>query len=281
MLQAELKDKNVQYCWRYMDFDRYVSLLLNKTMYFSALSSYTDDQFEAMCDILKLLYETNSSHKDLNTLYNFYKNSEYSRHNDCSYFSSENKRKSLAILFKRFSDSTVVNCWHKNNSQSAAMWNLYSNNVKTAVAIMVPLDNLKSYANIYGMDFKDIKYINYNDNLPTLYDAATYKRKVYEHEKEIRLIKTINNYGKHIIDKNGLVISTGGVCHHYPFDFNKMVDAVIVSPYAEKYFAETVYFLTKKLNSFDEVYYLDNLVKDIGKFSFEDPKTLIDKIINK
>lgn len=79
-------------------------------------------------------------------------------------------------------------CWHINDSESDAMWRLYSKNIYNAVAIVIPKGILKElFDDAYSMEV--IKYIDYRSELPEMDRTYLYKRKSFKHETELRIVR--------------------------------------------------------------------------------------------
>jgi hypothetical protein len=87
--------------WRYMDFTKFVSILQQKGLFFPVVSEL-EDQFEG---------SFSKANKLLRPLFR--------KHDPSSAGHRSETIKSLR-------DWTVVSCWHMNEQESAAMWNLYA-----------------------------------------------------------------------------------------------------------------------------------------------------------
>ncbi len=105
----------------------------------------------------------------------------------------------LIDVHQRVKKATTVNCWHINENESDAMWQLYLKN-NEGVAIQTTSDDLsKSLNNCeQNIGISKIRYLNYETDI--WYDEETYpnpyynfitpivhKRIEFEHEKELRL----------------------------------------------------------------------------------------------
>lgn len=92
--------------WRYMDFTKFVDLLLNGKLFFNRSDNF-EDPFEG---IFRL--------KDYESTKEFWTDEE---------------------LTKKF---YFLNCWHMNNNQSDAMWKIFLD-TKNGIAIKSSIGNLK------------------------------------------------------------------------------------------------------------------------------------------
>ena len=99
------KDQKI---WRYIDFTKLVDLFQTHSLFFSRLK-FLDDQFEGS--------RTEPTVRSLSNL-------------GLSKAALENQPK----FYEYYKGLFGVNCWHMNNYESAAMWNLYIKN-REGVAI--------------------------------------------------------------------------------------------------------------------------------------------------
>ena len=155
--------------WRYMDLSKFIYLLATGKLFFCR-SDLFDDPFEGSYSRL------NASLRPL-----IYKD-----------IPEENRNQ----IFAEFSDFlkwsrewTYLNCWHCNDHESAAMWNLYAHSGE-AVAIQTDYETLSKVLpdNVYlGL----VRYIDYNSEwMPegNLFYPFLHKRKSFEHEREARAL---------------------------------------------------------------------------------------------
>jgi hypothetical protein len=135
-----------------------------------------------------------------------------------------------------------LNCWHQSEYESAAMWELYSQK-NEGMAIVSTFDKLEaSFANgnDYKIHFGKINYIDYSGIDQPSSDPIkpfAYKRKSFEHEKEVRAIIHCKNQDK--CRYKGIFI---------PIDINKVIKHIYVAPYTEDWIVDLVNNL---LNKFD------------------------------
>ncbi|NPE61196.1 DUF2971 domain-containing protein [Dickeya dadantii] len=155
--------------WKYMDFTKFMSLITYQKI-FACRSDLFDDPYEGTYPrrIVKSLQDVegndsgNSDAKSLRYIYDF----------------NLNLRK-----------HTYISCWHANNFESAAMWDLYSKN-DASVAIettYADLRNLLPPEAFIGL----VNYIDYDKDIFPINNAFypfTHKRKSFEHEREVRFL---------------------------------------------------------------------------------------------
>lgn len=128
---------------------------------------------------------------------------------------------------------TYISCWHSNNYESEAMWKLYAVNVTNAIAIQTTTRRLYEALdrNPY-IDIGKIKYIDYRNTFAPVNGSYWYKRKAFEHEREVRAILRDHRH-------TGLGVAV-------PVDTEKLIERIYISPYAPKWFEEVVYSVMEK-----------------------------------
>lgn len=97
------------------------------------------------------------------------------------------KNNDLSSWYHAFRSSTCVSCWHQSDSDSNAMWKIYSNS-GFGVAISTTVSKLKSILKGPNMTIYFVKYIK-DDNFHKEGNPVSgifVKRNSFSHEKEIR-----------------------------------------------------------------------------------------------
>lgn len=261
-----MKTKNVtknihksQKLWRYMTLDRLINLLDTKKLFFTPTKFYAStDPFEglipksALDAIAGVLSKSQSemiesidkvrNHALLNSPFSDeIKSVAASRFDEIREQAKSHTLKMESIYFNIMS-CVVVNCWHTNNSESEAMWKLYSDSHK-GIAIQTTAESLIESVidpKADRMFFSEIKYIDFdspdikpgdcvvNGNIGPLL-----KRTAFQHENEARLYflpeKQYTNVEEakpspELID----------------VDVNKLIHKVFISPYASEPFPSSV-----------------------------------------
>lgn len=104
---------------------------------------------------------------------------------------------------RRMRQSVFINCWHRNQDDSAAMWALYG---KSACAVALTstvgqlADTLRGVETEYDIAIERVEYVKHwsdpkLDVSPAYARIFAYKTKAYEYEKEVRVI----------IDRTGVI----------------------------------------------------------------------------
>lgn len=221
--------------WRYMDIAKFISMLSTNSLYFAPASSF-DDPFEGA----KGTHERESKWNDY--YLDFFR---YAIKTAPGISKEEASGEKLETTAQRLLDelsqsglsdrrNACISCWHCNESESEAMWKLYSANVTNAVAIETTYHRLyHALGDDPYVDIGKVKYIDFRKQFSGIgISAFWYKRTSFEHEREVRaLIRNHENTGK-------------GVSH--PVNLDVLIKNVYVSPYAPEWFAEVVRDIVKK-----------------------------------
>lgn len=141
--------------YKYMSFAKFVYLLQYKKLYFTRLD-HLEDEGEGIIE---------------------------------DPFSQQDKSRESYLRINKY-----VNCWHINEHQSEAMWKLYGGIRSEGVAVKSSVGGIKRAIAkdstpvwIGRIDYnKDPQKLN-DEVLHSFYPQVLYKRKIFEHEKELRL----------------------------------------------------------------------------------------------
>lgn len=146
-----------------------------------------------------------------------------------------------ATLFKRrMRESVFINCWHRNQDDSAAMWALYGKS-GCAVALTSTVgqlaDTLRGVDNEHDIAIERVEYVKHWRDLkldvsPAYARIFAYKTKAYEYEKEVRFI--IDRTGRDPIPESfnsGIVV---------PIDPSRLLRSIVIAPDAPPWFEQLV-----------------------------------------
>lgn len=146
----------------------------------------------------------------------------------------------------------AVTCWHNSDTESDAMWRLYTAN-KQGVVIKTTWEKLKSAIEDHAY-LKSVEYIDFIKDRVEIHipsDVFEYKRKAYTHENEVRAI--ITKYPKMGIEngmpinsepKAGEEIPESGVL--VELNLSTLIDKIVVTPYSDSWFVDVVKGLAGK-----------------------------------
>jgi len=212
--------------WRYLDFTKFVDLLLSSQLFF-ARSDQFQDPFEG---VFRLKDYENTKHMLTNQ-----------------------------ELTKKF---YFLNCWHINDNQSDAMWKIFLDTkngiaIKSTVGALIKsldasLDDV-FISKVYYRDFDKVTFNELmNEEQNKLFGGRggslnqfNYKRISFEHEKELRLYH-IDLPIPHAI-KDG--IPREPLTHkRIDIALSSLINEIVIAPFADEWFENLVKQIVEKLN---------------------------------
>lgn len=225
--------------WRYLDFTKYVSLLDQKSLFFCR-SDLLADSFEGSYP--KLNVTNRSAIYDEIVL------------NIKSVSLKNVTHMPLKDISKHIRFFTYINSWHMNEHESAAMWSLYLKS-EEGVAIKSTFKKLCDSFNGFPEDVYvgTVYYIDYEiDLIPenNILWPFLFKRKSFEHEREVRAVLT---RWPIIDEKFDLYREPSSEGEYIPIDLFSLIDTVYVSPTAKTWFNKLVKSVTRKYGLKKEV----------------------------
>lgn len=218
------ENENVR-IWRYMDFTKLVSLIESQCLYFTRADRF-DDPFEGSWPKINV-----NARKDIFL--------DFTKENQEAYIKMISLVGNISQLLTKHQ---AINCWHMNEHESAAMWKLY---LKSNEGIAIQSTYLKLRESITDNEkvfLGVVKYIDYEKepiDANSMISAFVYKRKSFEHEREIRAIvtKAPPSDGKNGIDFNKETITHG---IKIKVDIERLIEKIYVAPNAPNWFSELV-----------------------------------------
>ncbi|MGS0737839.1 hypothetical protein ACVBEG_15120 [Pseudomonas sp. GG8] len=214
--------------WRYMSIEKYLSLLVSQELFLCRVDGF-DDPWEGVWP-----------RKQLDKYLRSIDKASQDESNELKRFMLEHNRKCM-----------FVHCWHANNSESAAMWDLYSSR-ESGVAIRSTVGRIKDSLDGEGDVFiGSVEYIDYDDETITIpwmtLAPAFLKRASFTHENEVRLmcrhypLSSKNSDGvRAVIFDDALSYMTLKV------NVNTLISDVYLSPTMEPWLASTLIEISKK-----------------------------------
>lgn len=195
---AEITDRTI--LWKHMNLSRFLAVLVNQSLWFNRLDNF-EDVYEGTFPIAN---RTNAISDEL-------------------FAKLKSQRKHIYVA-----------CFHANKFESAAMWSLYSK--EEGIAIKTTGARLKE---ALAIDEKPIymcgvQYIDFEKDRMPEGDAtylAAYKRKSFEHEKEVRCIFVDDVSSPAYANEKGLNVQV---------DLEKLLMEIYISPYAPPYTQNTL-----------------------------------------
>ena len=183
-------DENA-YLWRYMDLHKFLSFIFNKSIYFSRLDNF-EDKKEGIT-INHLFYKNLKKQMDKHPMFDNFR----------SYISVDTmggKMNKIDDELHKIQIRNFASCWviDENNSESVAMWNLYSK--PNSLAIKIKYSDFKKLLKEKGLHSFDstrevicspINYIDFQKpdfkKLKNI-DSVFTKDISFKHENEFRII---------------------------------------------------------------------------------------------
>ena len=208
--------------WRYMDFTKFVSMLVRKGIFFSRLDRL-GDPFEGSLPKLNTRDDTFALPKEI---------AENPKLKE-SYLGSFKRMREIVRDLRAW---IFASTWHMSEYESAAMWKLYA---RTEEAICVRSTYAKLSAALpEDVLLGEVIYIDYDQHIVpfgNLLWPYIHKRKSFEHERELRAI--IADLPAGLADPPKEPPATG-VWREVDLVF--LIDRVYVAPTAPEWFLETV-----------------------------------------
>ncbi len=220
--------------WRYLDLPKFLSILESNSLYFTRSDKF-EDPYEGT------LPKWTSS--NIQTTFSEYNN-------------SEEMAAEMLNLIDANRKMTLINCWYSSEYESDGMWKIYSQN---GIAIQSTVSRFKDcfQKGEENINISLVKYIDFNDEGLHFFNALApffYKRKSFEHEKEIRAIfwntregtteeeiekMTEDDYRPIKIVEHGKLI---------PVNLSLLIETIYVSPQAPFWFYSLICSICKRYN---------------------------------
>jgi len=229
--------------WRYLDFTQLTSILERESLWFSRADMFDDP------------LEGSHSRATVDTRKQRYHNSKISDEH------VDRIAQAMSESVKLFRRSTYLNCWHLNERESMAMWELYSIEGQ-GIAIQSKVGKLKEALRAEGghinrgdasvpeempgvksFTLGAVQYIDYDKHITperNLLAPLFHKRRSFEHEREFRV--ATSRFGEvlgddGILDMDRLDLPAG---EYINININQLIDKIYVSPSSADWFLELV-----------------------------------------
>lgn len=205
--------------WRYMDLTKFLSLLHKKALFFVRADKLADP-LEGSYSRANVTLRAAVYPKEVLSLV-----------------------PQMQEFHRRLLKCTVINSWHMNEFESAAMWKLYlkSDEGVAAQSTFKRLKECLSEGPETAVYVGKVKYIDYNTEwLPegnTMYPFV-HKRKSFEHEREVRaVVQMLPMREGPAIDWSREAFGDG---LYVPVNLNTLIEKVYVSPSSADWFLNLV-----------------------------------------
>jgi hypothetical protein len=207
--------------WRYIDLSKLIDILSRKSLFLSRLDLLRDVHEGSITKVNFDARQTQFEKKGISNLI-----------------------PKIEKINKKISKSMYINCWYFDNYESEAMWKLYCPDNK-GIAIQTTYRKLVESVNYDDNLF--IGYVNYidyeNEWFPAenLFYPVMHKRKAFQYEKEIRLVKTDSKF----LEEDTEIPPLGISC---PWDIDKYAENIYVNPYSQNWYYEVIKDILEKYN---------------------------------
>lgn len=223
-----------QTIWRYMDLKSFISLIDKSSLFFTKSTCFKDKYEGRYPNVSKYKMHENRKIGLEQGQYQLIK--------------TETDKKSFLDIYKRadveheieMCERTFINCWHVNNDESAAMWQLYTTNGE-GIAIKSSFIRLCECFNDYvdkDVYIGKVKYIDFeNTDIYNHHSLEPFinKRRCFEHEHELRAVILHSEEDRKI--KYGCNI---------PVNLESLIEKIYVSPDSPVWFYDIIKAITDK-----------------------------------
>jgi hypothetical protein len=221
--------------WRFMDFTKFISLLVSKSLFFTRADRF-NDPFEGAKGLLKNKNKWDKFYNDFLT--EAIRTVPGGQNANKNRKELTNEAKKLLVQMNasgaRQVKETFINCWYENKYESEAMWKLYTSALDQGIAIKTTYKKLYNSLNRSpDIAIGRINYIDYTKNFAGINDSFWYKRKSFEHEREVRAVikdfKATEEFGKIV-----------------PIKLDTLIDRIYLSPTSQPWFRDLVEDVMRK-----------------------------------
>ncbi|OPD56279.1 hypothetical protein BVG01_25045 [Bacillus anthracis] len=234
--------------WRYMDFTKLVSLLSTKSIYLCR-----SDEFKDVFEGVLFGYGVENARDDIEKMYSGLGVSKEIIHSQLG------KAEKLVDFANKLAEhnrkNVFINCWHLNEYESAAMWDLYLKS-NEGIAIQTTFDKIKRSLNVCKEEvfIGKVKYIDptkHKNLIESYLEPFFTKRISFKHEQEVRLVYALTPHHEEYVE-NPVEIGK-----NIQVNLADLIERVYVSPDADPWFVDIVKVVLGKFNINVEVIHSD------------------------
>ncbi|HDR7527195.1 MULTISPECIES: DUF2971 domain-containing protein [Bacillus cereus group] len=234
--------------WRYMDFTKLVSLLSTQSIYLCR-----SDEFKDVFEGVLFGYGVEDAREDLEKIFSGSRTSE--RFIQAQLEKAEKLVDYTMWLSEQNRKNVFINCWHLNEYESAAMWDLYLKSSE-GIAIQTTFDKIKKSLNVCKEDIfiGEVKYIDHTKqrNLTESYLEPFFTKRIsFKHEQEVRLVYALTPHHEEYVENSDVKGKSIQV------SLTDLIERVYVSPDADAWFVDVVKVVLAKFNIDAEVVHSD------------------------
>jgi hypothetical protein len=213
--------------WRYMDFEKFRSLVETRRLYMRRADLFLGDEFEGTTPAGEIEYwrhlaENAATPGDRATI--------------------EHNRAELAEYAEHFRTNYFVSCWNMAETENVAMWERYTSGSES-VSVMARYSGLKAQLDRTIVNYGMVRYINYETTpLPSMnmLHRISHKRHFFRDENEVRAVMCAvapEQVFKELIAPHMMADGCGWAP---PVNVQALVEAEVLHPKATPAFAQRV-----------------------------------------
>lgn len=220
--------------WRYVDLAKFAHMLATGTLYFPCATTELKDPYEGWLprSHIKALEQINRRILDRMTTHDAF----LVQHPACDrtpfdgLLEEAERKLDLQKLLREANSKFGVNCWHVNEHESEAMWQLYAA-AGQGIAIESTKARLEGALRGDGIVVDQVRYMDFDsDEIEKghRHYGLFLKRRSFAHEQELRAT---------------ILLPTLGTGIAVPCDLSRLIAQIHVSPEAPSYYAEAVRYV--------------------------------------
>jgi hypothetical protein len=229
--------------WRYMNFAKFMSLVDRSALFFARLDKL-GDSFEGSYGRPNII-RGDRPRKGPSRL------ARVLRRKPRYALVTESTAAERRMTFELTQKTTYINCWHMNNDESAAMWEMYSRRGE-GIAIQSTYRRLRDCFSIYHVGYDvnigTVQYIDYEqDQVPEWNTNIRYlrKRKSFAFEHELRAMTSEPTpVGVKVISVDTFPDRPGT---YIRIDLPTLIEAIYVAPASSDWFKELVASMVRQM----------------------------------
>lgn len=236
--------------WRFMDFTKFVALLESRSLFFCR-ADRLGDPFEGSISAKSLECRKEEARRIGRQLQGI-----ESAVVQLAGFGDRlwNSVEADTYRLRWDAEWMFINCWHMNEVESAAMWQLYAPSGQ-GVAIQTTYQKLRDELpdDVYFGEVKYICYKNDQIDLSNSFGPFMHKREAFRHERELRAIHSKSPIHTRINPGNGQDEHIAAHDIHnfesgknFGVDLNKLVERIHVSPVAQGWYTDLIRSIAKR-----------------------------------
>ncbi|MDQ3872130.1 MAG: hypothetical protein M3258_00780 [Thermoproteota archaeon] len=241
--------------WQYMELAEFVSMLHRKALFFVKATKLRDP-YEGIIPQFNDFIKSPMHNKEEEAIIQ----------NKSNRFIATSPQ-SVIQQFRAYRELVLINSWHYNEYESAAMWHLYSHE-NAGIAIQSTMTKLNKSFEDNNEDtvwIGRVQYLDFSkdwmDEWNNLFKGFLIKRKSFEYENEIRALTCLpddhlgSKRSTHVGDIQKISSSKRPVFNprqmtekgkYVSADLHTLVENIYIAPYSEPWFKEVVESLLSK-----------------------------------